>query len=70
MNRLDKEFNRIVQESIIALLHKSVSDYEQTKILLLSRQEQDKDINDYLRKLFIFTDRYRPLLIEMKEGAA
>lgn len=68
MNRLDKEFNRIVQESITALLRKGTADYEQTKFILLPYKSNDEKIKDYLRKLFQFTDMHRPPLIEMKEG--
>lgn len=69
MNRVDKEFNRVVRESITALLQKDTADYEQTRLILLSYKSNDEKIKDYLRKLFQFTDMHRPLLIEMKEGA-
>lgn len=70
MNRVDKEFNRIVQESITALLQKDTADYEQARLILLSYRSKDEKIQDYLRKLFEFTDRHRPLQIEMKAGVA
>lgn len=69
MNIVDKEFNRVVHESITALLQKDTADYEQTKLILLSYKSNDEKIMDYLRKLFQFTDMHRPPLIEMKEGA-
>ncbi|GKH33500.1 hypothetical protein MCI89_20455 [Muricomes sp. OA1] len=69
MNRIDKGFNRIVYESITALLQKDTADYEQTRLIMLSYKSNDEKIKDYLRKLFQFTDMHRPLLIEMKEGA-
>ena len=66
MNRVDKEFNRIVQESITALLQKDTADYEQTRLILLSYKSNDEKIMDYLRELLQFTDMHRPLLIEAK----
>lgn len=66
MNRVDKEFNKIVLETVNELLITSTESYEKVKVVLLSHSRDDVKIHDYVRKLFDFTDKHRPALISMK----
>lgn len=68
MNRLDKEFNRIVRETVDNLLYTGTDHYMEIKLTLLSYQTDDVMIHDYLQELFKYADVRRPLLIKMKEG--
>lgn len=61
-----EEFNKIVTETVAELLKMDVDTYNRVKITLLSYQSKYDAYREYLQKLFAFTDRHRPLLIEMK----
>ena len=64
-----EEFNKIVTKTVAELLKMDVDTYNMAKIALLSYQGKHDACREYLKKLFAFTDRHRPLLIGMKGGA-
>lgn len=69
MNRVDKELNKIVLDTVNELLTAGVEDYERIRLTLLSRASNDDKIHDYICRLIAFTDKHRPPMIPMKGGA-
>lgn len=69
MNRVDKEFNKIVLETVNELMKASTESYEEIRLTLLSRRSGDQNVDNYVKKLFEYTDKHRPLQIGMKRGA-
>lgn len=69
MNRADEEFNKIVLETVNELMKASTENYEEIRLTLLSRRSGDQNVDEYVKKLFEYTDKYRPLQIGMRGDA-
>lgn len=59
-----------IQEMVDILMELGTERYTYFKYTILLSSKRDSKVNNFFVKLFDFTDKNRPLLIEMKGGAA
>lgn len=69
MSELDKKLNEVVTEMAKDLIKTTEDKYQEIRLALLAKTEDDEKLNDFIRKLFAYTDTQRPLMICMKGGA-
>lgn len=56
-------------ELIEILMEIGTERYEHFKYTILLSSKDNSNVNNFFVKVFEFTDKKRPLLLEMKEGA-
>lgn len=58
-----------IQEMVDILLEVGTEKYLYFKHTILLNSKTDSKVNTFFKDIFEYTDKNRPLLIEMKEGA-
>lgn len=56
MNQVDEEFNKTILDTVNERLKTSTEDYERIRLVFLLLHTENKDANNYLRKLIAFTN--------------
>ena len=60
-----EERNKLIEGMVNDLLEKGEEEYQKCKIVLFSQTTDSEKLRDFVCKLFAYTDKCRPLLIDM-----
>lgn len=60
-----EERNKLIEGMVADLMEKGEDEYQKCKYVLLSQTTGNEKLKNFIRKLFDYTDKRRPLLICM-----